>query len=243
MKRLEVPIRGLKAGLNGLKIVQISDVHIGETLGSDFMNRVVARVNSLKPDMVAVTGDLVDGTVAQLHQEVAGLQKLEAPLGVFYVTGNHEYYHGGEAWMSEMRRQGLTALHNQHHVIERDGAQLVVAGVPDVEGARFSQDHTPSIDLALQGAPAEVPRILLAHQPRFAKSIQGRDIQLMLSGHTHAGQIFPFMFFVPLQQPVIAGFKVLWGTPTYTSSGTGYWGPPLRVGTRSEITELTLRTA
>jgi uncharacterized protein len=243
VERVTVPIHGLPPQFEGLKIVQITDVHIGETLDRRFLKRVVNQVNALEPDVIAVTGDLIDGSVAKLRDEVAPLAELKAKRGIFYVTGNHEYYHGAAAWVAEVTRLGLTALHNEHRVLREGDAQLVIAGVPDVEGARFAQSHAPDVAKAFAGAPEGAPRILLAHQPRFAARAKGHGVQLMLSGHTHGGQIFPFMFFVRLQQPVIAGFKLLSGVPVYTSRGTGYWGPPFRVGPSSEISELTLRRA
>lgn len=241
IKRLEVKLAGLNRDFDGLRVVQLSDVHIGETLGRDFAEEVTARVNALKPDVIAVTGDLIDGSVTKLKSEVAPLAGLRARHGVFYVTGNHEYYHGGTSWEAEARRLGFTVLHNEHRVLEQGSAKLVIGGVTDVEGARFSEQHVPRVDLAFAQAPADAPRILLAHQPRFAKRAAAEKVALMLSGHTHGGQMFPFMFFVRLQQPVIGGLHVIDGVRTYTSNGTGYWGPPLRLGPRGEITELTLR--
>lgn len=241
VKRLEVPIAGLHPSLDGFKLVQLSDVHIGETLDQRFARAVVAQVNALSPDAVVITGDLVDGSVAKLRGEVEPFARLESKHGVFYVTGNHEYYHGAAAWEAEGKRLGFTVLHNEHRVLGEGEARLVVGGVTDVEGARFSEDHAPRVDLAFAQAPVGAPRILLSHQPRFAKRAAGHQVALMLSGHTHGGQIFPFMFFVRLQQPVISGFRVLAGVPTYTSNGTGYWGPPFRLGPRGEITEVVLR--
>lgn len=238
-KRVTVDVPGLDKSLDGFRIVQISDVHITDTLGRDFAQRVADQVNSLKPDLVAVTGDLIDGSVARLEQEVAPLGTMRATHGVFYVTGNHEYYHGGSAWEAEGRRLGWQVLHNEHRVLA-DG-KLVVGGVPDLEGARFSEAHAPRADLTFAQAPAGVPRILLAHQPRFARAAKDQKVSLMLSGHTHGGQILPFNAFVKLQQPVIGGFEVIEGVPTYTSLGTGYWGPPFRIGPRGEVTEITLR--
>jgi predicted MPP superfamily phosphohydrolase len=237
--RISVGIKGLAKELDGFRIAQITDVHIGDTLRRDFAERVVAQVNSLNADLVAVTGDLIDGSVPKLRDEVAPFAKLSGKQGVFYVTGNHEYYHGGNAWEAEAGRLGMHVLHNRHEVIA--SGKLVIAGVTDIDGGRFSPANAPDADAAFAGAPAGVPRILLAHQPRFAKRVTGHNVALQLSGHTHGGQIFPFMFFVRLQQPVIAGFKMLWGVPVYTSRGTGYWGPPFRVGPASEITEITLR--
>ncbi|MBJ6760348.1 metallophosphoesterase [Myxococcaceae bacterium JPH2] len=240
VERVTVPVEGLGAGLSGLRVVQISDIHVGPTLDGKWLTRVVEQVNALAPDVVAVTGDLVDGSVEALRDEVAPLAGLRAKLGVFYVTGNHEYYHGGRAWSAEVARLGLTVLRNEHRVVERDGARLVVAGVTDYNAGSIDAEHASRPDLALAGAPADVPRVLLAHQPRSALSLQGLRVDLQLSGHTHGGQVFPFMFFVKLQQPVVRGLARVAGVRVYTHRGTGYWGPPLRLGPSPEIAELTL---
>lgn len=241
VKLVEVLVPGLHPDFDGFRIVQLSDVHIGETLGRDFAAQVTAQVNALEPDLVAVTGDLIDGSVTRLRDEVAPLGRLAGRYGVFYVTGNHEYYSGAAPWEAEVGRLGFTVLHNEHRLIQAGEAKLVVVGVTDVEGARFSEADAPDLTRALQGAPPGVPRLLLAHQPRFAKQAQGHGISLMLSGHTHGGQIYPFNFFVRLQQPVVGGLHTLFGVLTYTSLGTGYWGPPVRIGPRGEITEVLLR--
>ncbi|MFZ5441765.1 MAG: metallophosphoesterase [Myxococcota bacterium] len=238
-RRITIDVPGLDRSLDGFRIVQLSDVHIGETLGRDFAQQVTEQVNALSPDAVVITGDLIDGSVARLHDEVAPLGGLRGKHGVFYVTGNHEYYHGASAWMAEGRRLGWHVLHNEHRALA-DG-KLVIGGVTDVEGARFSEAHAPRVDLAFANAPAGAPRILLSHQPRFAARAKDANVALMLSGHTHGGQIFPFMFFVKLQQPVIGGLERIHGVLTYTSNGTGYWGPPFRIGPRGEVTEVTLR--
>jgi len=240
VERVRVPMRGLGEGLAGVRIVQISDIHIGPTLDGRFLQRVVEQVNALSPDLIAVTGDLVDGSVQALREQVAPLAGLRAPLGVYFVTGNHEYYSGGAAWSAEVRSLGLSVLHNEHRVVERGGARLTVAGVTDHDAGHIDPAHASRPDLALAGAPPGVPRVLLAHQPRTAQLAQGLGVDLQLSGHTHGGQMFPFMFFVRLQQPVVQGLKTLFGTRVYTSRGTGYWGPPLRLGPAPEITELTL---
>jgi hypothetical protein len=243
VERLTVPVAGLGAGLSGMKVVQISDIHIGPTLDRHFMQRVVDQVNALEPDVVAVTGDLVDGSVRQLRDEVAPLSGLRAKLGVYFVMGNHEYYSGGAAWAAEVARLGLTVLLNEHRVVEREGARLTVAGVTDHNGGSIDPAHACRPDLALAGAPAGVPRLLLAHQPRTARLARGLGVDLQLSGHTHGGQIFPFMFFVKLQQPVVSGLATVAGVRVYTNRGTGYWGPPFRLGPTPEITELTLVSA
>jgi predicted MPP superfamily phosphohydrolase len=240
IKHVSVDVPGLHRDLDGFKFVQLSDVHIGETLDRRFSERLVELVRPLGADAVVITGDLVDGSVSRLRDEVAPLARLESRLGTFVVTGNHEYYSGADAWMAECRQLGMTVLHNEHRVLERGQGRLVLGGVPDLQGGRFDPSHRPDVDATFKGAP-DAPRVLLAHQPLFARQAKNARVSLMLSGHTHGGQIFPFMFFVKLQQPVISGFKVLHGVPTYTSNGTGYWGPPFRVGPRGEVTVVTLR--
>lgn len=243
VERHDIFVPNLPAEFEGFRIAQITDIHIGETLDGRFLTRVVQGVNDLSPDMVAVTGDLVDGSVDKIHDEVAPLGKLQAKDGAYYITGNHEYYHGGAQWESYVGSLGLHVLHNSHRVLRRGNAQLVVAGVTDLEGRNRGRAHAPDVDAAFAGTPADAPRVLLAHQPLFARYAQGRRVALQLSGHTHGGQIFPFMFFVRLQQPVVSGFKVIGDVPTYTSRGTGYWGPPFRLGPTPEIALLTLKRA
>nr|WP_233601598.1 metallophosphoesterase [Corallococcus sp. AB038B] len=240
VERTTVALKDLGPGLEGLRVVQLSDVHVGPTLDGVWLQRVVDQVNALKPDIVAITGDLVDGSVDELRDQMTPLASLKAPLGVYYVTGNHEFYHGARAWMAEVARLGITVLTNEHRVVERGGARLVVAGVTDHDAGHIDPPLESRPDLALAGAPPDVPRLLLAHQPRTALSLQGLRVDLQLSGHTHGGQIFPFMFFVKLQQPVVQGLATVAGTRVYTHRGTGYWGPPLRLGPAPEIASLTL---
>lgn len=240
VKQVTVDVPGLHRDLDGFRLVQLSDVHIGETLDRRFSEWLVERVAGLDADAVIITGDLVDGSVSRLRDEVAPLGKLASRHGTFFVTGNHEYYSGAAAWMSECERLGMTVLHNSHRVLRRGAGSLVLGGVPDLQGGRFVASHQPDVDAAFAGAP-DVPRILLAHQPLFARAARHAKVSLMISGHTHGGQIFPFMLLVRLQQPVVSGFKIIEGVPTYTSAGTGYWGPPMRVGPRGEITVVSLR--
>jgi len=243
LRRVTVPLRRLGEGLEGLRIVQISDLHIGERKDVHFLRRVVERVNALVPDVVAVTGDLVDGPVRALRDEVAPLSELRARYGVYYVTGNHEYYWGGPEWEAEVDRLGLTVLRNTHRVITRGGSELVLGGVPDLQGARFHPDHACRPDLAFAGAPPGVPRILLAHQPSAARGAAAAGVDLQLSGHTHGGQIFPFHLLVWLSQPVLSGLKKLFGVWVYTHRGTGTWGPKMRLLAAPEIAEITLTAA
>ena len=238
---VDVPIADLPQALHGFTIAQISDVHIGPTIKGRYLDAIVVAVNRIGADMVAVTGDLVDGSVAQLAAHVAPLERLESRHGTFFVTGNHEYYSGAPAWIVELRRLGLRVLLNEHVVLRHDAASLVIAGVTDFGAHHYGEHHRSDPFAALAGAPAEVSvRVLLAHQPRSAMAAADAGFDLQLSGHTHGGQFLPWNFLVRLQQPFTAGlhrWRRLW---VYTSRGTGYWGPPKRLGAPSEITRLRL---
>ncbi|RZL86526.1 MAG: metallophosphoesterase [Variovorax sp.] len=251
--RVDVPIHNLPAGLDGFTIAQLSDIHVGSTIKRRYIQRIVDAVNALGADMVAITGDLVDGTVAELREHIAPLADLRARHGTFVVTGNHEYYAGVHAWTDELRRLGLQVLLNEHVVLQArnvKGAQtdeellesaLVVAGVTDFTAVHFDASHASDPRRALQDAPPLVhTRVLLAHQPRSAPAAAEAGYHLQLSGHTHGGQFFPWNLFVPLQQPFTAGLHRLKEMWVYTSRGTGYWGPPKRFGAPSEITLLRL---
>jgi len=238
---VDVPIAGLPAALIGFVIVQISDIHVGSTIKRGYLNAIVGAVNALKPDLVAVTGDLVDGSVARLGPHVAPLAELSARHGVYCVTGNHEYYSGADAWVVELRRLGLHVLMNQNAVLEHDGARLLVGGVTDFNAHQFDPAQRSDPQAALSGAPANVGvKLLLAHQPRSAAAAAEAGFDLQLSGHTHGGQFLPWNFFVRFQQPFTAGLNRLKQLWVYTSRGTGYWGPPVRFGAPSEITRLRL---
>ena len=239
LERVRVAIDALPSALVGFRIVQISDVHVGEMLGRGFLEQVVERVNALNADVVAITGDLVDGTVAAVGEGVGPIANLRGREGVFSVTGNHEYYWGGPAWERRVGELGVTVLHNEHRVIRRGDASVVLGGVTDFDGGAFGADHASRPDQAFADAPEGV-RVLLAHQPRSVADAAKAGVALQLSGHTHGGQIFPFNFFVRLQQPVISGLKRLFGVWVYTHRGTGFWGPPMRFGPKPEIAEITL---
>ncbi|MEJ1130896.1 metallophosphoesterase [Variovorax sp. CCNWLW225] len=253
VKRVEVPIQGLPSALEGFTIAQLSDIHVGPTIRSDYIQRIVDAVNRLGADAIAITGDLVDGTVAELRDHIAPLAGLRARHGTFVVTGNHEYYAGAHAWIEELRRLGLKVLLNEHVVLQTRNvrgaqndeelfeSQLVLAGVTDFTAGHFDPAHQSDPHLALYDAPPLVhTRVLLAHQPRSAPLAARAGYQLQLSGHTHGGQFFPWNLFVPMQQPFTAGLHRLHDMWIYVSRGTGYWGPPKRFGAPSEITLVTL---
>lgn len=253
VKHVDVPIAGLPTALQGFTIAQLSDIHVGPTIKSAYIQRIVDAVNRLDADVVAITGDLVDGSVPELRDHIAPLAGLRARHGTFVVTGNHEYYAGAHAWIDELRRIGLTVLLNEHVVLQGNAARgaqtdeevnadaLVLAGVTDFTAGHFDAAHASDPRGSLRGAPAAATtRVLLAHQPRSAAAAADAGFDLQLSGHTHGGQFLPWNFFVPLQQPFTSGLHKLRDMWVYVSRGTGYWGPPKRFGAPSEITLLRL---
>jgi len=240
VRDVEVRIDGLPAALHGFAIVQITDVHVGPTVKRGYVQAIVDRINTLQADVVAITGDLVDGRVHDLRDDVAPLAGLRSRHGTYFVTGNHEYYSGADEWVALLRGLGMTVLLNEHAVLQHGGAQLVLAGVTDPSAHHFSPRDRSDPARALAGAPDAGARVLLAHQPRSAQAAADAGFQLQLSGHTHGGQFWPWNLFVPLQQPYTAGLHRLRQLWVYTSRGTGYWGPPLRLGAPSEITRLKL---
>ena len=239
--KVDVPIAKLPPELHGYSIAQISDIHVGPTIQRAFLNAIVNKVNALNADAIAITGDLVDGSVQRLSLHTQPLARLAAPDGVYFVTGNHQYYSGAEEWIAEVRRLGVTVLLNQHVVRRRGAAALMIAGVADYTAHLFNPPPRSDPRAAAAGAPQDVDvRVLLAHQPRSAPEAAAAGFHLQLSGHTHGGQFFPWNLFVPLQQPFVAGLKRVRDMWVYTSRGTGYWGPPKRFGAPSEITLVRL---
>jgi uncharacterized protein len=236
IERVTVALPRLPASLSGLSIVQISDVHIGPTMGGTWLRGVVEKVNSLDPDVVVITGDLVDGTVAVLGPEVRPLADLKAKHGVFFVTGNHEYYSGAADWVLFLTSLGIRVLENEHVSIERDGASFDLAGVNDFNAPHGGHD----VAKAVAGRDESRALVLLAHQPRSITEAAAHGVGLQLSGHTHGGQMFPWNLLVRLQQPFVAGLHRLEKTWIYVHRGTGFWGPPMRVGAPPEIARIEL---
>src|SRR6185312_1319029 len=197
--RVRIPLADLPSALHGFTIAQVSDVHVGRTIKRRYVEAIVRAVNGLEADLVAVTGDLVDGTVEELAAHTAPFGELRARHGAFFVTGNHEYYSGERAWIGEISRLGLRVLMNQHVVVTHRGASIVVAGVTDFSAHHFDPAQRSDPQAAIAGAPADAgARILLAHQPRSAFAALHAGFDLQLSGHTHGGQFWPWMFFVRL---------------------------------------------
>lgn len=238
LKQVSIPIDDLPEDLDGYRIVQWSDVHVGPTIQRRFVQSLVDRTNALEPDAIAITGDLVDGFLHDLRDQVQPLADLCARDGVFYVTGNHEYYWRAGEWLPELQRLGLHFLKNSHEIVLRGDSKLVFAGVTDPAG-RYT--HTQDVPAALDDAPAEAVKILLSHRPQTARAASELGAHLQLSGHTHGGQFFPFNLVIRWFQPIVAGLHRVGMTWLYVSRGTGYWGPPSRLGVHGEITVLELR--
>jgi len=233
VRRVRVPLANLPASADGYTIAQLTDVHIGPILGARFAAAVVEQVNALAPDLIVITGDLVDGHLAELRPHVEPLRDLKARDGVYAVTGNHEYYWNANAWLEHLRSLGLHILRNEHVTI-REAFSL--AGVDD-------STATEDVPRAVAGRDPALPVVLLAHHPRTIARAVAAGVDLQLSGHTHGGQLLPLGWLSRLFEPHVAGLARFGATWLYVSEGTGFWGPPMRVGTSSEITLLTLATA
>jgi predicted MPP superfamily phosphohydrolase len=243
VKIVDVPLKDLPPALQGFKIAQISDMHVGPTIKRPLMKHVVSTINRLEADVVAITGDLVDGNVVELARHVAPLAGLRSRHGTFFVTGNHEYYSGVHPWIKYLPTLGVRVLLNEHVILLHHRAPLVLAGVTDFSAASYDTSHRSDVAMAITGAPRAAVKVLLAHQPRSAAAAEAAGFDLQLSGHTHGGQFLPWNFFVRFQQPFNTGLHRLGELTIYISRGTGYWGPPKRLGSPSEITLLRLVAA
>ena len=237
---VDLPITGLPAALSGFTIVQLSDIHVGPTIKRGYLDAIVRRVNGLNADLVAITGDVIDGTVERLRTQVAPLSELRSRHGTYCVTGNHEYYHGVDDWLQEWRRLGMRVLLNEGEVLNHKGERLFIGGVTDYSAHHYDAAHSSDPAAAARSTGPVSVKVLLAHQPRSAVAADAAGFDVQLSGHTHGGQFLPWNFFVPMQQPFVAGLHRLNKLWVYTSRGTGYWGPPLRFCAPSEITRLRL---
>jgi predicted MPP superfamily phosphohydrolase len=241
LKQVEIFLARWPRALDGFRIVQISDIHIGPLLGRRFAQQLSDRVNALEPDLVAVTGDLVDGSVSKLRDEVEPFGELRAKHGVFFVTGNHDHYSGAEGWSDRVRELGIRVLRNERVTIQQDDVAFELAGVDDHRSG-YETFAGEDLDAALADLPPERAVILLAHDPTSFKRASAMGVDLQLSGHTHGGQIWPFEYFVRLAVPFVAGLYRRGNAQVYVSRGTGFWGPPMRLLAPAEITEIRLRS-
>jgi hypothetical protein len=242
IERVRVPLRRLPPELSGLRIVQISDLHFGAAVGPDYLDRVFAEVTALAPDLVAITGDLIDGDVADLRRPLQRLHRLPTRYGVFFVTGNHEYYWNAGSWIPFLVALGVRVLRNERVSIGAPGASFDLAGVDDLSAAAWGKGFGHDLPRALEGRDPTRELVLLAHQPASIHEAARHGVGLQLSGHTHGGQIWPVRLLLHFTQPFIDGLHRVQDTWIYVSRGTGYWGPTLRLGARPEITEITLVT-
>jgi len=240
IRRIEIGLRRWPQALDGFRIAQISDVHIGPLLDRRFARVVADKVNALSADLVVVTGDLVDGSVGRIGEEVAPLGEIRAPHGVFFVTGNHDYYSDADSWVEKVRSFGWRPLRNESVRVGEGDASFDLAGVDDHHGSLF--DEGEDLERALAGRDPERPVVLLAHDPTTFKRASQREVDLQISGHTHGGQLWPFHWLVRATVPWVAGLYRVGHSALYVSRGTGFWGPPMRLGAPSEVTELVLRS-
>ena len=232
IRQISIKIKNLQSDL---KVAMITDVHIGEFLQKDFVAELVKEINLARPDLVVIVGDLVDMRAELIGDFLDPLKNLKSTYGTFYVPGNHEYYHGVDGILEKIRALGIRILGNKNEKI----AGINLAGVYDLAGIRF-KNLEPNLDEALAGCDPDLPTILLSHQPKFIKTMQ-KDVDLVLCGHTHAGQIFPFSILVLLDQGFLHGlYKINDKMQAYVSSGAGFWGPPVRIFAPSEIAILNL---
>jgi predicted MPP superfamily phosphohydrolase len=244
VKRVEIALGRLPRAHDGLRIVQVTDLHVGSTIGRTFVEDVVRRANALAPDVVAITGDLVDGSVPELGHAVGPLADLRARHGVYFVTGNHEYFSGVGPWLAELERLGVRVLRNERVAIGDGADAFDLAGVDDHSAERYGGAAPGEATArALGGRDPGREVVLLAHQPRSFIEAVRFGVGLQLSGHTHGGQMWPFGLIVRLAQPFLAGLYRRGASQIYVSRGTGYWGPPMRLGAPAEITEVILRRA
>jgi uncharacterized protein len=240
---VEVTLAKLPRALDGFTIVQLSDLHVGMTIDRAFVQRVVDHTNRLAPDLIALTGDLVDGKVPDLRDDIAPLGQLRARHGVFATTGNHEYYAGVDPWIAEITRLGARYLRNQRVTIGEGDASFELAGVDDYTAEGYP-GHGEDLAAATAGRDPSRALVLLAHQPRQVKRAARHGVDLQLSGHTHGGQIWPWHYIVRIQQGgLLAGRYQHQGTQLYVTRGCGYWGPPVRLLAPLEITRIILRAA
>jgi predicted MPP superfamily phosphohydrolase len=234
VKRVTVPLAKLPRSAHGFRIAVVSDIHLGPILGRGFAQKVVDTINATQPDLIAVVGDLVDGSVKNLGPAAAPLAQLRARHGAFFVTGNHEYFSGAEQWLEEVRRLGIHTLENAR--TELPGFDL--AGVNDLQGE--SEGQGPDFGKALGDRDTTRACVLLAHQPVQIHEAVKHGVDLQLSGHTHGGQLWPGNFIAAAANPTVAGLERYGDTELYVSRGAGAWGPPTRVGAPSDITVVRL---
>jgi uncharacterized protein len=242
VRRVPVPLAGLDPALDGLRIVTFSDGHLSAMSSTRRFERLVELVNEQRPDVVAIVGDLVDGELGELRDEVAPLADLVSEQGVYFVTGNHEYFVDTTAWLRHLPTLGVRVLRNERVPIVQGGASVDLAGIDDRTAISSGvPGHGADLETALDGRDDAVPLVLLAHQPVQVAQAAAAGVGLQLSGHTHGGQLWPFDYAVRLDQPAVQGLSRVGDTQLYVTTGAGFWGPPMRIGARPEVAVVELR--
>ncbi len=248
IEKVTIKLPNLPKTFDGFTIAQLSDVHIGPLLDKEFARKIVDMTMDLKADLIALTGDFVDGSIEQLQDHVLPLKDLRAEHGVYFITGNHEYYSGADEWMNHFESFGFHVFRNSNKIIEKtngngENEKFLLAGVFDIQGERFSPDHKTDPFKAAQHHEEVSCKILLAHNPNTIKQAREAGFHLQLSGHTHAGQFYPFSWIARMVHQYYEGlYSVNEKTQIYVNRGTGFWGPPNRLGKTSEITLITLKS-
>ena len=250
LAKIGVPVKNLPEELRNFRIVQISDLHVNTTTKVEWLLDIVARVNSLSPDIVTFTGDFADNMLADLNLILKPVAGLSSRFGNYFVTGNHEYSYsngiimeGGVAcWKRKIEDLGFRVLLNENRILSVGKSRLLLAGVTDYSAGLTISEHESNPEASIGNAPSHDVKILLAHQPKSIFQTAGMNFDLQLSGHTHGGQFFPGQILMGLTQPFVAGLHKFQDTWIYVNRGTGYWGPPIRMGAFPEITLLNLMT-
>jgi hypothetical protein len=236
LRRVRLSMRSMPSAWQGLRLVQISDLHVGPTVRRGYVETLVATVNDLAPDLIVITGDLVDGFVSQLADQIEPLRALRAPHGVLFVTGNHEYFYRASEWLTELRSMGISVLSNSHTIIEQGGASIVIAGLEDPVASSLTDPRVLALRDAVASCPESSLRILLTHRPNDVVAASANGFDLQLSGHVHAGQFFPFTWLTSWIETYSDGLYSLGKTWLYVNRGAGHWGPINRLGARQEVT-------
>ena len=240
IKKVEISIQDIPKSLQGFRMAQITDLHVSSMIGKKFVEKVAKQIHNLNPDILFFTGDAADGSVKSYGSHLEALGTLKPKYGKFFVTGNHEYYSDLDGWLRVIENLGFKILINESQKIEVNGSTIMITGIPDRGGKHFSLFHKTNMEKAVGGMSESDVKILLAHQPKDVEYAVKYNFHLQLSGHTHGGQYFPFSLLVRMAHPFIKGLHKRGKTWIYINQGTGYWGPPMRIGTEPEITELIL---
>ena len=240
IKTVELSLKKFPILSKPFVLIQLSDVHVGNTIGRDYIQAIADSVNEQEADMVVITGDLVDGSVSELAHAVEPLSRLKSKYGTYFATGNHEYYSGADAWIAHLESIGIRVLRNEHVWIGEENRGFYLAGIDDAKAGSWP-GHGPDLEKALKGCDRSKAVVLLAHQPKQVFDAKEFKVDLQLSGHTHGGQIWPWHYLAKASQKgLLAGHSLHDETQLYISRGTGYWGPPVRTFAPSEITRILL---